>query len=119
LLFTGPKGQTIVLDAAASGRSDLESATSPATVEPLIKELTRLKTLSAPPTLTNVRDLQGHERRVWSAAGTTYGGAQLQVEMMVWYCNVRNMTFIGGYATRGKHDVQEGIDALLPAGCHR
>ena len=37
---------------------------------------------------------------------------------MVWYCDKRNMTFLGAYATRESHPVQEGIDVFLPAVCH-
>ncbi len=119
MLFTGDKGQTIVFDAAVMGHQTLADAdVSPQVVEPLLKELASLNTINTP-TLRSLRDLQGHERRVWSATGTTSFGVPLQVEMMVWYCDVKNMTFIGGYATRGKHDVQEGIDALLPAVCHQ
>jgi hypothetical protein len=65
-----------------------------------------------------MHDLLGHERRVWSAVGNTSGGTLVQVEVMVWYCDVRDMTFVGGYATQGAHPVQEGIDVLLPAACH-
>lgn len=119
MLFTGAKGQTIVFDAAVMGRQGLaEANVAPSVVEPLLKELANLQTIETP-TLRSVRDLQGHERRVWSATGTTSFGVPLQVEMMVWYCDVKNMTFIGGYATKGKHDVQEAIDALLPAVCHQ
>jgi hypothetical protein len=42
----------------------------------------------------------------------------VQVEVMAWYCDVRNMTFVSAYATRGAHPIQEGIDTLLPAVCH-
>jgi hypothetical protein len=37
---------------------------------------------------------------------------------MIWHCDRRNLTFIGRYATPGRHDARAGIDALLPSACH-
>ncbi|HYO10219.1 MAG TPA: hypothetical protein VER17_14725, partial [Tepidisphaeraceae bacterium] len=119
LLFTGPKQQTILFNPGAPGRSRLTEGDVPEeVVASLVRQVASLDRLEDRPALRPVHDLLGHERRVWSAAGASASGAVVQVEVMVWYCDRRNMTFIGGYATRGKHGADEGIDALLPAGCH-
>jgi hypothetical protein len=65
-----------------------------------------------------VNDLQGHQRRVWSVAGVTAAHDAVQMELMIWHCDKRNLTFIGRYATPRRHEPRQGIDALLPAACH-
>ena len=42
----------------------------------------------------------------------------MQVELMVWYCDARKMTFLACYAGE-MHDPADAEDALLPAVCHR
>src|SRR5207302_8928530 len=101
--------QTIRFDAGVPGRSQFTQGEVPAeVVAGLVKNVASLQQLDATPTLRTVRDLLGHERRVWSSAGTTADGQLVQVEGMVCYCDVRDMTFIGGYATREKHPMDEG-----------
>ena len=77
-----------------------------------------LKTIDGAPQSIKVTDLLGHERRVWSASGTGNDDSKLQVEVMVWWCDQRDMTFIGAYATQGTHNLRDGVDTLLPAVCH-
>jgi hypothetical protein len=120
LVFIGPAGQEVRFDPAIGGRHDLAAAQVPADVmSERIKGITGIGTLASPPALHVVKDLLGHERRIWSARGTTSGGKEVQVEVMVWYCDVRNMTFIGAYATSGTHPLQHAVDILLPAVCHQ
>jgi hypothetical protein len=118
LLYIGPNGQQIIFDSAVAGRSALTQAQVPPEVMAEMLKGLGLEKLDAPPTMRTVKDLLGHDRRVWSAAGTSSRRAPLQVELMVWYCDRRNMTFIGSYATPGKHEPREGVEALLPAVCH-
>jgi hypothetical protein len=119
LMYLGPERQTIVLDAGIGGKSSLLAGDVPDdAVASLITQLAGLEKLEGKPSINTMHDLLGHERRVWSAVGNTSGGTLVQVEVMVWYCDVRDMTFVGGYATQGAHPVQEGIDVLLPAACH-
>lgn len=118
-MYLGPKHETIVLDAGVPGRSRIVDATlSPEMVETILKSTGALTTVDGPAQMRTVPDLSGHQRRVWSATGTNSNGKAVQVEVMVWYCDTRDLTFIGGYATEGKHDPSEGINALLPAICH-
>jgi hypothetical protein len=119
LLYIGPAGQNIIFEPAAAGRSLVVSGgVSEDVVASMIKQVFAIQQLDAPPTMHTISDLFNHQRRVWSAKGTTSGGREVQVEVMVWHCDVRNMTFIGGYATTGEHPLQHAIDILLPAACH-
>ena len=87
-------------------------------VRRLIAQWGVLQRIEGTPALTTVNDLQGHSRRVWSIAGVTASGDAVQMELMIWYCDTRNLTFIARYATPRRHEPQEGINALLPAACH-
>jgi hypothetical protein len=119
MLFIGPAGQNIIFATGVGGRSSLLADEVPADViASLIKQLAGIEKLDGAPGMHTVRDIFNHERRIWSAKGTTSGGKEVQVEVMVWYCDVRNMTFIGGYATSGSHPLQHAVDILLPAACH-
>jgi hypothetical protein len=119
LRYTGPDAQTIVFAPAAATRSPLlNEDLSHDQLASLLRNADLLMTLDEPPQVRFVNDMVGHERRVWSAIGAGRGGGNVQVDLMVWYCDVRNMTFLGAYASRGRHDVQKGIDILLPAICH-
>jgi hypothetical protein len=119
LLFVGPAGQNVIFEPAVSGRSLVVSGSvSDDVVVAMLKQVFAIQELDAPPAMHTIRDLLNHERRLWSAKGTTSGGVEVQVEVMVWYCDVRNMTFIGGYATTGEHPLQHAVDILLPAACH-
>jgi hypothetical protein len=118
LLFQGAQGESIVFEAGVAGRSALvDSNISPDKAAALLKAL-GLETIETAPTVQTVADLVGHQRQVWSAAGESYNRSPMQIEVMIWYCDVRQMTFIGGYATPAKHDPRDGINALLPAACH-
>ena len=81
--------------------------------------LHKLESIEGTPQLRTVNDLLGHERRVWTANGAAGDGSRVQVEVMVWWCDRRDMTFVGTYAAPGTHDPNEGINALLPAVCHQ
>jgi hypothetical protein len=119
LLFIGPAGQNIIFEPAVGGRSPVASGEVPDdVVGAMLKQVFAIQQFDAPPTMHVVKDLFNHERRIWSASGVTSGGAEIQVEVMVWYCDVREMTFIGGYATTGSHPLQHAVDILLPAACH-
>jgi hypothetical protein len=119
LVYTGPRRQTILFDAAVPGRSDLVAADlSPDQAAAMLKGTGSLTTVEGTPQLITVTDLSGHERRVWTATGAGADGGRLQVEVMVWWCDQRDMTFIGAYATQGAHDPREGVNTLLPAVCH-
>jgi hypothetical protein len=119
MVYLGDKRQTIVFDSAVPGRSALvDAVVSPDMVATMLKSIGSLETINGTPQLRNVPDLLGHERRVWTATGTSRERNAVQVEVMVWWCDRRDMTFIGAYATQGTHKVDEGINALLPAICH-
>ena len=119
LVYVGPDEQEIVFDAALPGRSDvLNEHVSPEMISKLLTQWGFLQRVEGAPTLTTVPDLQGHTRRVWSVAGVTPSRSAVQLELMTWYCDKRNLTFIGRYATPRRHDAKIGIDALLPASCH-
>ena len=124
LVYVGPEGEEIVFDAALPGRSDaVNENVSPDIIARLLTHWGILARVEGAPTLTTVTDMRGHTRRVWSVAGETSTSSSssrtsVQMELMIWYCDKRNMTFIGRYATEGAHDAREGIDALLPSACH-
>jgi hypothetical protein len=119
LSFVGPGSQSIVFAPAVAGQSDLAAVNlPPALIAGKLKEMGLLESVDGTPESRTVQDLSGHPRRVWSASGKTRAGNQVQVEVMVWWCDRRDMTFSGAYATKNKHDVSEGINALLPAVCH-
>ena len=120
LQYVGPRRQTIVFDPAVNGRSQLvDAVVSPDLVATMLKSTGSLSSIDGAPQLLTATDLLGHERRVWSAAGTGSDGNRVQVEVMVWWCDRRDMTFIGAYATQGTHPQSEGVNALLPSLCHR
>jgi hypothetical protein len=120
LLYLGPRRQTIVFDAAVPGRSPLvDAVVSPNMVATMLKSIGSLSSIDAAPQTMTARDLLGHERRVWSAVGAGRDGNRVQVEIMVWWCDRRDMTFVGTYATQGTHNPNEGINAMLPAVCHK
>jgi hypothetical protein len=117
--FIGPRRETIVFDAAVAGRSALvDTAVSPENFANRLKGIGLLVSIEGTPQERTVNDLLGHTRRVWSAKGAASDGTRVQVEVMVWWCDRRDMTFIGTYAAQGSHDASEGINALLPAVCH-
>ena len=119
LSFIGPKEETIAFTPASSARSPMVGDdVTPEKIASMLKGLDLMSDISTPPTRQIVPDVVGHERRVWSAVGTTRDGVTVQVDLMVWFCDKRNMTFLGAYRTRESHSVQEGIDVLLPAVCH-
>ena len=125
LRYVGPRQQTIVFDAAVPGRSGLvDAVVSPDLLANLLKSSGTLTSIDGAPQSRKVSDLLGHQRRVWSATGTAAAagggdGGRVQVEVMVWWCDRRDMTFVGTYAAPGTHDPNEGINALLPAVCHQ
>jgi hypothetical protein len=119
LVYVGPEDEEIVFDAALPGRSDILNEN--VTADIIAKLLTQwgiLQRVEGAPTLTTVSDLHGHRRRVWSVAGVTPSRSAVQMELMIWHCEQRNLTFIGRYATPGRHDPRDGVDALLPSACH-
>jgi hypothetical protein len=120
LVYAGPDDEEIVFDAALPGRSDvINEGVSGEIIAKLLTHRGLLRSVDAAPTLTTVTDMHGHPRRVWSVGGVSVSSrAPVQMELMIWHCDKRNLTFIGRYATRGKHDPREGIDALLPSACH-
>jgi hypothetical protein len=119
LMYVGTNDRAIVFAAALPGRMDVTKETvSPAIISRLIAQWGVLQRIEGTPTLTSVNDLQGHSRRVWSIAGVTASSDAVQMELMIWYCDKRNLTFIARYATPRRHEPQEGINALLPAACH-
>jgi hypothetical protein len=122
-IYLAPGGRSIVFDAAVNGKSDLVAADVPPAF--VARQLTSngiLATVEGEPALLTSADLQGHPRRTWSITGTAPAPATrgtVQMEVMVWYCDVRDLTFIGRYTSPQKHDPQLGVDAMLPAACHR
>ena len=121
LVYLGPDGEEIVFDAALPGRSDVISeSVSGDIIARLLTHRGLLRSVDGAPTLTTVTDMHGHPRRVWSVAGVSASSsrAAVQVELMIWHCDKRNLTFIGRYATPVKHDPRDGVDALLPSACH-
>jgi hypothetical protein len=119
LLYIGPKRQTIRFDPAVAGRSDIVSADlSPDQAATILKSTGLLTTVEGTPQMIKVTDLEGQERRVWTASGKAPNKEQIQIEVMVWWCDSRDMTFIGAYATQGAHNPRDGVDTLLPAVCH-
>ena len=121
LVYVGANGQEIVFDAALPGRSDVinESVTGEI-IARLLTQRGLLQRVDGAPALTTGTDMHGHPRRVWSVAGVTASSSRtpVQMELMIWHCDKRNLTFIGRYATPRRHDPREGIDALLPSACH-
>ena len=120
--YVAEGGRQIVFDAGVPGKSDLESDTlAPAVVAKRLASTGILDRVEGEPTFTTVADLQGHTRRVWSMRGVepAPSRAAVQVEVMVWHCDVRDMTFIARYRSPSQHDPREGIDAMLPAACHK
>ena len=119
LMFIGPAKQNILFVAAVGGKNNLVAGNVPSNVvTDLIKQVAGIDALQGAPTMNTIKDLLGHERRIWSARGTVSSGAEVQVEVMVWHCDVRDMTFMGAYATSGSHPLQHAVDILLPAACH-
>ena len=121
-LFINPRGQTIVFYPAVPGRHALvDAVVSPDQVATILKNTGALTSIDTtpPPRLLTTSDLLGHDRRIWSASGTNAKGEHLQVELMVWWCDRRDMTFLGAYATPTAHDPREGVNAMLPAVCHK
>jgi hypothetical protein len=119
LRFIGPRRQTIVFDAAVAGRSGLmESGVTPAMIANLLKTGGTLTSVEGTPQLRTTPDLLGHQRRIWTVNGASPDGTRVQVEVMAWWCDRRDMTFVGTYVTEGAHDPNDGINALLPAVCH-
>jgi hypothetical protein len=120
--YVAEGGRQIVFDPAVPGKSDLDSGTlAPAVVAKRFASTGLLDRIEGEPTLTTVPDLQGHTRRVWSIRGVEPppSRAAVQVDVMVWHCDVRDMTFIVRYRSTSQHDPREGIDAMLPAACHK
>jgi hypothetical protein len=119
LAYDGANGAEIAFDAGLSGRSDIVSeSVTPDVIAKLLTNAGILQRVEGAPALTTVNDMQGHQRRIWSVAGIGRSRDAVQMEVMIWYCDRRNMTFIGRYATPGRHEVRNGINALLPAACH-
>jgi hypothetical protein len=120
MFFSGPRKQTIAFYPAVPGRHALvDAVVSPDQVAAMLKSTGSLTTIDQAPQLLTTSDLLGHERRVWSAAGNNAEGNHVQVEVMVWWCDRRDMTFLGAYVTPAAHDPREGVNAMLPAVCHR
>jgi hypothetical protein len=119
LSFTGPRGQSIVFYAAVPGRHPLvDNVVSPDQVATMLRSSGSLSSIDSVSPVTITSDLLGHDRRIWSAAGTGPQG-KVQVEVMVWWCDRRDMTFLGAYTSPDKHDPGEGVNAMLPAVCHK
>jgi len=120
LAFSGPRGQSIVFYPAVPGRHPLvDSVVSPDQVATMLKSSGSLSSIDSVSNVTISSDLLGHNRRIWSAAGKGPQGTDVQVEVMVWWCDRRDMTFLGAYASPIKHDSSEGVNAMLPAVCHK
>ena len=92
--FFGPNQEMIILEPGVSGRNPLvESDISPDMVASRITGIGLLEKIEGMPSVQTVRDALGHERKVWSALGSTRINPVVQVEWMVWYCDKRSMTF--------------------------
>ena len=120
-VYTSGSGAVIVFDAAVAGTADLVvEDVPPDIVGNLLVSGGMLQEIAAPPRRIDVTDLLGHPRRVWSVSGTIGSGRRpVHMEVMAWHCDVRNMTFIGRYASPQEHEPREGVEALLPAVCHQ
>ncbi|MEA2734183.1 MAG: hypothetical protein QOE14_634 [Humisphaera sp.] len=117
--YVGEDDEEIAFDAGIPGRSDVVSENIPPNViSKLLTNAGIMQRIEGSPELTTVNDLQGHPRRVWSVIGIGPTRDAVQMEVMIWYCDKRNLTFIGRYATPGRHEPRVGINALLPAACH-
>jgi hypothetical protein len=119
LAFAGSRGQSIVFYPAVPGRHPLiDALVSPDQVATMLRSSGSLSSIDSVSQATRAGDLLGHDRRVWSASGTGPQG-KVQVEVMVWWCDRRDMTFLAAYTSPDKHEPREGVNAMLPAVCHK